>query len=229
MLWSKLVDRVLVGFEGTKQNLYRTRAQEYLYEAQEDFVLGTKCLEFLLNSSVAKDQYIIELPDSYLDINRVEFNGEPLEYLPLWQNSQFFNSAGEWLMGTPSYYHVQGQELFIIPGAKSAGTLKLWCTGVYESADGSYWENFTDANWESNTTTLRAFTEEPYIQEPYQKYLPNYAKYMIMLDESDDRFGNFKSMYEEDKDKVRKQVQGRKVPIVSRVKDSLDSNTIFKY
>tara|TARA_R100000458_G_C8237883_1_gene217703 strand:- start:297 stop:995 length:699 start_codon:yes stop_codon:yes gene_type:complete len=228
MLWSKLVDRVLVGFDGTKQNMYRTRAQEYLYEAQEDFVLETKCLEFLLSSDVTKDQYIVQLPDSYLDINRVEFNGELLEYLPLWQNTQFYDSNGNWIMGTPSYYHVQGQELYIIPGAKSAGKMKLWCTGVYESADGSYWESMTDANWEANTTTMRAFTEEPYLQEPYQKYLPDYAKYMIMLDEGDQRNVGFKVQYEQNRERIRKQIQGRKLPVVSRVQDSLDSNTVFK-
>ena len=143
-------------------------------------------------------------------------------------NTQFYKSDGSWIMGSPSYYHVQGQELYIIPGASSAGKLKLWCTGVYESADGSYWESLSDANWEASTTTLRAFTEEPYLQDPYQKYLPDYAKYMIMLDEGDERALQFKALYDENKEKVRKQIQGRKLPVVSRVQDSVDSTTTFK-
>jgi len=227
MKWTKLIDRVLVGFDGVKQNLYRTRAREYLYEAQEDFVLHTKCLEFLLTSDVVKDQFIVKLPDSYLDINRVEFRGDRLEYLPLWQDVQLYDRDGDWIIGNPGYYHIQGQELYIIPGAIQAGKLQLWCTGVFESAVGDVWEEMTDANWESNSSVLRAFTDQPYIQEPYQKYLIDYARFMIMDDEADQRSSIFQAKYQENREAIRIQILGRKTPIVSRIQDSLDSQTVF--
>ena len=50
---------------------------------------------------------------------------------------------------------------------------------------------------------------------------------MIMLDEGDQRAIQFKALYDENKEKVRKQIQGRKLPVVSRIQDSVDRNTTF--
>ena len=75
MTWDELRDRTLFGFPAEKRSFLSKSADMYLRDAQEDFVLHTKCLEFSFVASLNANSYNIELPDTFLQIQRVSWEG----------------------------------------------------------------------------------------------------------------------------------------------------------
>lgn len=227
MLWSELQDRVLIGLDPTKKTLFKTRALKYLYDAEEDFVLNTDCLEYNFTAILSAKEYSMALPETFLDVQRVTFEGKKLFYMPLWTETALKDTNDTWIQGTPTHYLIQGRELFVYPGAKVGGTLSLWCQGIFSTSPIPKFEalNVNDYTWESwaDKTVFEDLQHGPSIPFEYHKYLVDYSRSLLHEDEGDDgRADRLMNKYVGNRAKIKQIYARQKNPVVGKVMDVID-------
>lgn len=229
MNWTDLSERVLFGLDPQKRSLYRKASTTYLFDAQEDFVIHTKCLEFNFQSTLTKGQYSIALPDQFLQVQRISWEGEPLVSMPVWADVPLKDDEMVWHSGVPDQYFIQANVVYIYPAPDQAGQLTIWCTGVFGSGTDNQWELQTTETWGEWITTYASSTHEPYIPFEYQKYLVDYARAMILMDEGDLPSSNhYMGRYDTNKEMVRKIYLRRKTEQKTRVYDATTSATRYR-
>jgi len=229
MNWTELKDRTLFGFPAEKRGFLGKSADIYLRDAQEDFVLHTKCLEFTFQTSLVAGNYSIELPQSFLSIQRVAWEGKPLTSIPVWADVKLKDSTETWAKGRPDSYFIQGSTIYIYPAPTQAGELTIWCQGVFGTGEDLTWETTNDSNWEAYETLYVSSVDEPYIPFEYHKYLVDYARSQLSLDENDPvKADHYYGKYAMNREEVRKIYLRRKVPVKGRVYDATDSLVVHR-
>lgn len=224
MTWDELKDRTLFGFPAEKRSYLSKSADTYLKDAQEDFVLHTKCLEFSFVASLTAGNFSIELPETFLQIQRVAWEGNLLHTMPVWADVQLKDSTETWAKGKPESYFIQGTTIYVYPAPSQSGELTIWCQGVFGTGDDLTWENLNNSNWEAYSSIYKSSVEEPYIPFEYHKYLVDYARSQIALDNNEQKiYGNYWNKYVVNRESVRKIYLRRKVPVKGRVYDAIDS------
>ena len=229
MTWNELRDRTLFGFPAEKRSFLSKSADMYLRDAQEDFVLHTKCLEFSFVASLNANSYNIELPETFLQIQRVSWEGVLLHSIPVWSDIQLKDSTETWAKGRPEGYFIQGSTIYVYPAPTKAGELTIWCQGVFGTGGDQSWEELTLLNWEADLNEYNSSVDEPYSPFEYHKYLVDYARSQISLDSNEEkRYDNYWNKYLINREQVRKIYLRRKVPVKGRVYDALDSQTTHR-
>lgn len=224
MTWNELIERTLFGFPAEKRSLLKHSAYTYLKDAQEDFVIHTKCLEFSFQSTLQGGTFSIELPETFLQVQRIGFEGKTLSSMPVWSDIQLKDKNENWVQGFPEYYFIQGQTLYLYPAPSTAGELIIWCEGVFGSATDTSWETLATLDWENYTAEYGDSLDTPYIPFEYHKYLIDYARSEMFSDEGDiNKMNVFQNKYAMNREMVRKIYLRRKVPVKSRVFDAVDS------
>ena len=224
MTWKDLKDRTLFGFPAEKRAFLAKSADTYLKDAQEDFVLHTKCLEFTFQTSLSAGNYSIELPETFLQIQRVAWEGSLLHTIPVWADIQLKDTTETWAKGSPESYFIQGTTIYIYPAPTHAGELTIWCEGVFGSGLDNTWDSISTSNWEAYATKYASSIESPYIPFEYHKYLVDYARSQIHMDSNQiDVAEKYMGKYVVNREEVRKIYLRRKVPVKGRVYDAVDS------
>ncbi len=224
MLWTELQDRVLIGLDPQRKTLLKTRAYKYLHDAEEDFVLYTDCLEFNFTASMAKAEYSLALPETFLDVQRVSFDGRKLEFMPLWTATDLKDSSSAWVLGLPTHYLIQGRELFLYPGTDTAGKLTLWCQGIFSSSAIDAFEDLSLIKWEDwDEDIFRDYENQPSVPFEYHKYLVDYARSLLTEEEGNTAMSDrLMNRYLMNREKIKGIYARQKNPVVGRVMDAID-------
>ena len=228
MTWTELIDRTLFSFPSDRRAFLNKTCDTYLRDAQEDWVLHTKCLEFSFTATMSAGNFSVELPQTFLKVQRVSFDGHQLDSIPVWSDARLRDTSETWASGYPQNYFIHGTTIYVYPAPTTSGELTVWCEGVFGEGIDAKWEITNNTNWEAfSSTTYQTSTEEPFIPHEYHKYLVDYARSMISTDLADfqsaDRYFN---KYSINREQVRKIYLRRKVPNKNRVFDALDSQIV---
>jgi len=124
MNWTQLVDRVIISFN-PEETLSPT-AKQYLIDAQEDFVLETKCLDRWKWFYVPAEQGYIDLPDDFVQLLRLEHDGQRLDEITLHQPYSIHQSDETKRPGLPEGFYPQGNRVYFYPCYSTAEWVALW-------------------------------------------------------------------------------------------------------
>lgn len=122
MNWSQLVDRVLVPFD---TSLIGT-AKKLLVEAQEDFILHTRCLERWKWLYLAANAEYVDLPRDFIEAIRIEWKGRKFEAIDINEPHTLHQVDTDYHTGTPYTIFVKGNRLYLVQGTPSAQWMTLW-------------------------------------------------------------------------------------------------------
>jgi len=123
--WEDLIYRSVLPFGKPGEGMY-DQARKYLIEAQEDFILVTKCLDRWKWLYIAADTAIVTLPDDFIDLIRAEWNGQKMGPTTAQYMEAHLKADENYQKGTPRKYYKKGLKLMIHPAASAANWLALW-------------------------------------------------------------------------------------------------------
>jgi len=136
MLWSQIVDRACVPFEPNDE--VKIKAKKYGEEAQQDFAYHTKSYERSRGVYIDKDDREIELPDDFIELaSHVEFRNRVMRLYPEHKLYSRRNSDGTFRTGTPEYYEIKGNSLFLYPSPSTVGRLLFDYVATVNNLDDS--------------------------------------------------------------------------------------------
>lgn len=188
MIWGQLLDRTLLGFPTDERGELENPVKGYLIEAQEDFVVYTRCLEKEYTTSLSASTESVTLPDDFIEMSgRVEFKGRLLRPMNEWKLASLKKTDDSWDMGTPQRYFIHGDTLYLVPGASAAGTLAMWYAYRPVVDDASSMSNLT-FDWDTGASPIK--NKSPDIPDIYHPYLVDYARAMVFFDRGDNARGN---------------------------------------
>lgn len=122
MNWTQLIDRVLIPFG----NFSLSTAKKLLVEAQEDFILHTRCLERWKWLYLAADAEYVDLPKDFTEAIRIEWKGRKFEAIDINEPHTLHQVDTDYHIGTPYTIFVKGNRLYLVQGTPSAQWMTLW-------------------------------------------------------------------------------------------------------
>lgn len=136
MLWSQIVDRASVPFEPNDE--IKTKAKKYGEEAQQDFAFHTRSYERTRGIYIDSGDRELELPEDFIEIaGYVEFKNRILRIFPEHKLFPRRTSAGVYRTGTPEWYEIKGNFMYLNPSPTTVGILQFQYTATVNNLDDS--------------------------------------------------------------------------------------------
>jgi len=136
MLWSQIVDRASVPFEPSDE--IKTKAKKYGEEAQQDFAYHSRSYERTRGIYIDKDDRAIELPADFIEMaGYVEFRNRILKLYPEHKLFPRRTSENVYRTGTPEWYEIKGNYLYLYPSPSSVGVLQFQYTATVNNLEDS--------------------------------------------------------------------------------------------
>jgi hypothetical protein len=136
MLWSAIVDRSCVPFEPSDE--VKLKAKKYGEEAQQDFAYHTRSHERIRGIYIDQDDRVVALPADFIELaGYVEFRNRILRPYPEHRLYPRRTSDGTYRTGTPEWYEIKGNNLYLYPSPSSVGILQFQYTATINNLEDS--------------------------------------------------------------------------------------------
>lgn len=98
-----------------------------LYEACLDLARFTKCIEVIYSTATVVGQQEYQYPTSTIAIKRIQYNGRKLKPVTMREDDSITGlNQSTTDSGTPQYYFIWNEILFLRPVPDTVGTLKIF-------------------------------------------------------------------------------------------------------
>jgi hypothetical protein len=98
-----------------------------LYMACLDIARETKCVERVYSTSTVASQQEYDFPTATISIKRIQYNGKKLKQVTMREDDTITGlDQSTTDTGTPQYYFIWNETIYLRPLPDGIGTLKIW-------------------------------------------------------------------------------------------------------
>lgn len=98
----------------------------YIYEACMILARKTSCIERVYTTSTVVDQQEYAAPDNSIEIKRITFDDVKLQPIDFREQDQLTLGTGVTVTGSPQYYALFNETIYLTPIPATVGELKIW-------------------------------------------------------------------------------------------------------